>query len=58
MRQKPFCQCGEREWFFEQSYIDSDRELRVLQCEDCGRYAVQHAAHDSSAIEYIGSADV
>ena len=58
MPQAPFCTCGDREWSFEQSYIDHDRELRVLQCEDCGRYTVQHAAHDEQAIEYIGSADV
>jgi hypothetical protein len=58
MPQAPFCTCGEREWSFEQSFIDSERELRVLQCENCGRYCVQHAAHDEQAIEYIGSADV
>jgi len=54
----PFCTCGEREWSFKESFIDSKRELRVLQCECCDRYCVQHAAHDEQAIEYIGSADV
>jgi hypothetical protein len=58
MPQTPFCICGEREWSFEGSFIDHDRELTVLQCDRCGRYCVQYAAHDSSAIEYIGSADV
>jgi len=54
----PFCVCGEREWSAEQSFIDQDRELTVLQCADCGRYCVQHTTHDEQAIEYIGSADV
>jgi hypothetical protein len=58
MHEDPFCTCGEREWSFEQSFIDSDRELSVLQCDRCGRYTVQHAAHDEQTIEYIGSANV
>jgi NAD-dependent SIR2 family protein deacetylase len=58
MHEEPFCTCGECEWSFEQSYIDSERELSVLQCADCGRYTVQHAAHDEQATEYIGSANL
>jgi hypothetical protein len=58
MHEEPFCTCGEREWSFEQSFIDQDRKVSVLRCVGCGRYTVQHAAHDEQATEYIGSADV